>query len=71
MTPAYNFNLTGDCIFWKYLKQVSYYDNFSYLHLNSEYDGTRDYNHKLITIDNWLSSNQTLFLNNNKIIFII
>lgn len=70
MTPAYNFNLTGDCIFWKYLKQLSYYDNFNYLHLNSQYDGTRDYNHKLISIENWLSTNQTLFLNENKIIFV-
>lgn len=68
--PAYDFNLTGDCIFWKYLKQMVFYEQFNFLHLSAEFDGTRDYNHKLIGLDNWLSTNRTYFIDEEKVIFV-
>lgn len=68
--PAYEFNETGDCIFWKYLKQQVFYGNLNFLHLSSEFNGTRDYNHKLIGIENWLSTNRTYFIDQEKVLFV-
>ena len=49
----------------KLYKDRNYVYNFS-----NEYDGSRDYNNKLINSENLISKNYTLFKNPNKVIFI-
>ncbi len=68
--PAYEFAETGDCIFWKYLEQLSFGKQLKFLHLSSEFNGTRDFNHKLIGINNWLSTNRTYFIDEDKLLFV-
>ena len=68
--PGYNFDQDGNCIFWKYLKQGVYFENLQFLHLKSEFNGTRDYEQRLITSRNLFSQNLTKFLNSDKVAFV-
>lgn len=67
--PGYNFDQDGNCVFWKYLKQGVYFENLEFLHLKAEFNGTRDYQQRLITCQNLFSQNQTRLLNEDKLYF--
>lgn len=63
---SYQFNHYQLCVLWKYLNHHdNTLENKKYLILSPSYNGTRDKNNKLITIDNFLSTNSTEFLNHH------
>lgn len=68
--PSYNFDQDGNCIFWKYLKKSVYFDNLEFLHLKADFNGTRDYQQRLITTRNLFSQNLTRFLDEDKVSFV-
>ena len=69
---SYSFNHYGSCVLWKYLKDSIINYNMKYLQLSPEYNGTIDYNNKIITTENLLSKNRTFLLSEEKsYIFII
>ena len=68
--PGYTFDQDGNCVFWKFLKQSVYFDNLELLHLKAEFDGTRDYQQRLITNQHLFSQNQTRFLNDQRVSFV-
>lgn len=69
--PSYNFNHYGDCVLWKFLGISVNRFKMNYLQLSPEYSGTRDNTNSLITVDNYLSKNNTNFKNKEKVFVVI
>ena len=67
LNSSYNFYNTGRCLFWKIFRN---HLNIIY-QFNSSYDGTRDYNGKLITNVELFSINNILLENPDKCLFIV
>ena len=69
---SYDFNHYGHCVLQKYLKTSINKFKMKYLQLSPDYTGVTDYNNKIISSDNLLSTNRTIFLSEEKVhVFII
>jgi hypothetical protein len=69
--PDYDFNEKGNKIFWMNIKKEVILNNLKLLHLNSEFNGSLDFNSNLITTENLVSQNITKFLDDKKLTFLI
>lgn len=67
LNSSYDFYNTGRCLFWKIFRN---HLNIIY-QFNSKYDGTRDYNGKLITNQELFSINNILLENPQECLFIV
>ena len=63
----FNFNDMSNTILNENINK--YKESETIFNFNNQFDGSRDYNGKLITPDNLISTNYTLFLNSKKVIF--
>jgi hypothetical protein len=69
---SYNFNHYGNCVLLKYLEDSINKFGMRYLQLSTEYNGVSDYNNKIITSENLLSKNETIFLSESNVyLFVI
>ena len=67
LNSSYNYYNSGRCIFWSiFIKNLDII-----YHYDSKYDGTRDYNGKLITNDELFSINNILLQDDSKCMFIL
>ena len=69
--PSFEFKNGGCQILWNNLDALAIEGKLSFYQFNSEYDGTRDYNNKIITAENLVSLNYTKFLNKKNLHFVI
>jgi hypothetical protein len=60
----------GKIILWNSLDELKI-NGYTYYHFSSEYDGARDKNKNWIHINNFFSKNQTEFLNESKLLFVV
>lgn len=71
--PSFKFNNGDNQILWHNLDLLNKEDcvNKIFYQFSTEYDGTRDYNNKIITAENLLSLNYTKFLNDDNVYFVV
>lgn len=60
----------GKIILWNSLDELKH-NGYKYYHFSSEFDGARDINKNWIHVDNFFSTNKTLFLNESKLLFVV
>lgn len=60
----------GKIIIWDSLDELKSTD-YNYYHFTSEHDGARDKNKNWIHVDNFFSTNNTQFLNESKLLFVV
>ena len=68
--PSFEFNDGSSLILWKNLEILLKNGKTTFYQFNTEYDGSRDYNDKIIDASNQLSLNYTNFLNPKNVYFI-
>jgi len=66
---SYQFNQYQLCVLWTQLNKLK--NQEKYMILSPSYNGTRDKQNKLITIDNFLSKNKTELLNQDDLYLVI
>ena len=71
--PSFKFNNGASQILWNNLDLLQNESNNKniFYQFNSEYDGTRDYNNKIITAENLVSLNYTKFLDEKNLYLVV